>query len=162
MITVLLASAVVAAGPAPCRDAHLRTDPVREARAVRCLINRERARHGLVAVRREAHLERAAVAYAKLMVKRRFFAHEGPDGSTPSSRVRASGYDGPGVGETIAWGAGASGDPTGTVDRWLHSPGHRAILLSKQMHTIGVGVAHGSPVAGYSGGATVTADFGTA
>ncbi len=161
MLTVLLVSAVAAASPAPCRDTHLLTDPVREARAVRCLINRERARNGLAAVRREAHLERAATAYSRLMVRRRFFAHEGPDGSTPSSRVRAAGYIGPGVGETIAWGTGASGDPAGTVDRWLHSPGHRAILLSKQMRTIGVGVAHGSPVAGYSGGATVTADFGT-
>ena len=142
-------TAMLAVAPAPCRDTHVRGDAVREARAVRCLINRERARHGLRAVRRDVHLERAALAYSRLMVRRRFFDHVGPDGSTPTSRVRAAGYRGPGVGETIAWGTGASGDAAGTVDRWLHSPSHRAILLSADMHAIGVGVGHGSPVAGY-------------
>jgi uncharacterized protein YkwD len=160
MLAVVL-TAVLAAAPAPCHDTHVRGDAVREARAVRCLINRERARHGLGAVRRDVHLERAAGAYSRLMVRRRFFDHVGPDGSTPTSRVRAAGYRGPGVGETIAWGTGRSGDAAGTVDRWLHSPGHRAILLSAGMRAIGVGVGHGSPVAGYSGGETVTADFGT-
>ena len=166
MLGLLLTVAIASLGPgaqasAPCRDTHVRGDAVREARAVRCLINRERARHDLPSVRREVHLERAAAAYSRLMVRRRFFDHVGPDGSTPTSRVRAAGYRGPGVGETLAWGTGSSGDAAGTVDRWLHSPGHRAILLSRDMRAIGVGVAHGSPDSRYRGGETVTADFGT-
>ena len=163
MLAALLAVALVPAAhaAAPCRDVHVRGSLVREARAIRCLINRERARHDLPALRRDAHLEAAATAYSRLMVRRRVFDHTGPDGSTPSSRVRAAGYRGPGVGETIAWGTGSSGDAAGTVDRWLHSPGHRAILLSADMRAIGVGVAAGSPVAQYRGGRTVTADFGS-
>ena len=118
-------------------------------------------RHHLPAVRLDGHLEDAAASYSRFMVRHHFFAHVGPGGSTPTSRVRAAGYRGPGVGETLAWGTGTSGDPAGTVSRWLHSPGHRAILLSPSMHAIGVGIAHGSPVPSIEGGETVTADFGT-
>jgi uncharacterized protein YkwD len=162
LVTAAVASFVPApAAAAACQNTHVTGHPVREARATLCLINRERTRRGLGALKRNAALERAAVAYSRLMVRQNFFDHVSPGGSTPQSRVRHAGYRGNGVGETIAWGTGASGDAAGTVTRWLHSPPHRAILLSRDMRTIGIGVADGSPVKRYSGGETVTADFGT-
>ena len=145
----------------PCRDTHVTSDPAREARAVRCLINRERAHHGLGLVKRNAALERAAVAYSKKMVREKFFAHESPDGSTPGGRIKAAGYRGNGYGETLAWGTGSLGDAAGTVNGWLNSPGHRAILLAKEMRVVGIGVALGSPDRQFNSGETVTADFGT-
>lgn len=166
MLGLLATAAIASFAPAPvaaaaCQNTHVTGHPVTEARATLCLINRERTSRGLKALTRNTALERAAVGYSRLMVRLDFFDHTSPGGSTPSSRVRQAGYRGNGVGETIAWGTGASGDAAGTVRRWLHSPPHRAILLSRDMRTIGVGVADGSPVKRYSGGETVTADFGT-
>ena len=42
----------------------------------------------------------------------------------------------------------------------MHSPGHRANILSTQFKDIGIGVARGAPQAGQHDSATYTTDFG--
>jgi uncharacterized protein YkwD len=47
------------------------------------------------------------------------------------------------------------------VASWMASPGHRANILKRRFHVIGIGVVDGVPVAGGGAGATYTTDFGS-
>jgi uncharacterized protein YkwD len=128
-----------------------------------CLINQARAQHGLGALRSAGALTRAASAHSRDMVRRGFFSHSSPSGSTPQQRIDRTGYlDGArswAVGETIAWGSGGLATPGSIVRSWLRSSGHRAILLDGRYDDLGVGIAIGAPRGG-EGGATFTGDFG--
>jgi uncharacterized protein YkwD len=128
-----------------------------------CLINQARAQHGLDALHSKSALERAAAAHSRDMVKRDFFSHDSPSGTTPQQRIDRTGYlDGArswAVGETIAWGTGGYATPSSIVRGWLQSPGHRAILLAGRYRDLGIGIALGAPSGG-GGGATFTGDFG--
>jgi uncharacterized protein YkwD len=133
--------------------------------AIGCLVNEQRRRHGLPPVRSSWLLRHAASGLAGNMVRRRFFGHVTPGGSTVASRVRSTGYLGGArswmLGETIAWGAAGRGTPAALVNALMHSPPHRAILLDRRFREVGVGVAFGVPTA-RSGtvGATIALDFG--
>ena len=133
--------------------------------AVLCLVNRERAGRGLVALRADARLDRAAAAHSLDMVRHRYFDHTSPTGSTVLSRIRATGYLAHArawaAGENIAWATGRLATPTAIVAAWMHSPGHRANILRPQFRDVGTGVAVGVPAPGIRlGGATYTQDFG--
>jgi uncharacterized protein YkwD len=127
-----------------------------------CLINQARSQHQLGALRAKGPLERAATGHSRDMVRRDFFSHESPGGTTPQQRIDRTGYlDGArswAVGETIAWGSGGYATPSSIVRGWLNSPGHRAILLDDRYHDLGIGIAIGAPSGG--AGATFTGDFG--
>jgi uncharacterized protein YkwD len=47
------------------------------------------------------------------------------------------------AGETLAWHAGSRAQPGGTVNQWMHSPPHRAVLLSSGFRWVGMGMARG-------------------
>ena len=133
--------------------------------AVLCLVNRERAARGLVALRADARLDRAAAAHSLDMVRHRYFDHTSPTGSTVLSRIRATGYLAHArawaAGENIAWATGRLATPTAIVAAWMHSPGHRANILRPQFRDVGTGVAVGVPAPGIRlGGVTYTQDFG--
>jgi uncharacterized protein YkwD len=128
-------------------------------RAVRCLINEQRAATGLSALRRDRRLSRAASGFSTAMVRQGFFDHVAPDGSTVVERARAAGYGGGALAETIGWGAGELATPAAIVSGWMASPPHRSILLDGAYHRIGLGVESGSPI-GAPDAATVTADLG--
>jgi uncharacterized protein YkwD len=136
------------------------TEQVRE--AVRCLVNAERAQHGLPALQASQRLESAAARHSADMVQRHFFHHVSPEGGTLTDRVRRAGYlSGTGewaLGENIGWGTGSLGSPAAIVRGWMNSPPHRAVILSRRFREAGVGVARGVPVGG--DGATFTLDAG--
>jgi uncharacterized protein YkwD len=129
--------------------------------AIRCLLNAERAAKGLPALHSNGKLKRAAAAWARAMVARRFFAHEAGR-STVQSRIKKTGYirGNWSLGENIAWGSGALATPQAIVNGWMHSPGHRANILRGQFKDIGIGIRLGAPGQGLSGGATYVTDFG--
>jgi uncharacterized protein YkwD len=131
-------------------------------RATLCLMNAERAAHGLPRLRSQRSLHAAARRYARSMVHGKFFDHVSPSGSTMTSRVRATAYlkraGAWSLGENIAWGGGSLGTPRAIVNAWMHSAGHRANLLNPRFRDVGVGIAAGIPVGG-AGGTYVT-DFG--
>jgi uncharacterized protein YkwD len=129
------------------------------ARSVECVLNAQRAAHGLPGLRHDRRLARAAGRFSRSMVTERFFAHVSPSGSTLGERARAAGYGGAGLGETIGWGSGSLATPAAIVEQWMNSPPHRAIILDGRFRRVGLGVANGSPE-GEAGAATVTADFG--
>jgi uncharacterized protein YkwD len=160
--TVALPAVPTASARAACRHAAEILSSVGQARnATLCLLNVERAHHGLAPLREEHHLQHAATAYSHTMVSRRFFDHVGPDGSTLPQRIAHAGYRGwSTIGENIAWGSGRLSTPATIVNRWMHSPGHRANILNGAFDQIGIGIAAGAPQQGVGGAAAVyTTDF---
>jgi hypothetical protein len=101
------------------------------------LVNHERTSHGLAPVSLAPELQSAARAYAGAMAAGGFFSHDGPDGSTPQSRVEGAGYRGwTFVAENIAAGQAT---PDAVMAAWMNSPGHRQNLLDPRAREIGIG-----------------------
>ena len=160
--TVTLPAVPTAFARSACRHAAEVPLSVTQARsATLCLLNVQRADHGLAPLREENHLQRAAVTYSHAMVRQRFFDHVAPNGSTLQQRIAQAGYRGwSTIGENLAWGSGRLATPASIVDGWMHSPGHRANILDGTFDQIGVGIASGAPMSGIGGSAAVyTTDF---
>jgi uncharacterized protein YkwD len=127
--------------------------------ATLCLINRERARHGLTALVRDARLRRAAARHARDMVRKGYFAH-----GTFTDRIADAGYPiGTRflVGENLAWATGRLAAAKHVVRAWMRSPGHRHNILFPAYRAAGIGLVRGAPGHGGNGSATYVADFGS-
>jgi uncharacterized protein YkwD len=126
-------------------------------------INHVRAMHGLAAVDGSRTIRGAAMRHSDDMIGRDYFAHTSPTGSTMTDRILNTGYvSGYSwvAGETLAWGWGTHIDARSTVRAWMHSPEHRAILLSPRYRVIGISRACGHFL-GYTGACVWTADWVT-
>jgi uncharacterized protein YkwD len=126
------------------------------------VINDARAAHGLHRFHIADSLRSAAQHHSLDMVSRDYFAHTSPTGSTFYHRVLESGFPSGGswsAGENLAWGTRGIGSPRSVVRMWLHSPAHRANLLSNSFGCIGIGRATGRFL-GHGGAIVWTADFG--
>lgn len=137
----------------------------RAAGAVVCLVNAERARHGLPALHSDRDLRHAAGRHSRDMVRRSFFSHVNPSGAHLTDRLRRTGYlrghREMHVGETLAFGGGRPSTPSMIVAVWIASLQHHRILLGSDFHDVGVGVAAGVPwPTRRRGGATYTLDTG--
>lgn len=170
LLASMLAALVCVAAPAATRCPGARTAPLPEVaaadvRTLACVVTRERARRGRRALVRGGALDRAAAGHALDMVRRQYFDHRSPGGSTPADRARSAGYlDGVRswrVGEVLAWGTGVLATPASIVAMWLHSAPHRALLLDRSFSDFGLGIATGSPRPGVTGAATYTMLLGT-
>jgi uncharacterized protein YkwD len=158
----------VAAADSPCSSAagQPSTMTVAAVRAdTQCLLNRERAKHGLRALKMDSRLSRAALGHSREMVTKRYFAHDSHSGRPFGSRIASTGWmdgrQGWTVGENIAWGASSRSTPRAIVKSWMDSAGHRDNILLGRFTVIGIGVERGTPVAGVGGGITYTTDFGS-
>ena len=136
----------------------------RATRATLCLLNAQRAAHGLRPVHPNRNLRHSARRYAGAMVSSRFFSHVAPNGQTLGARMSRSGYRrgarGWAYGEHLAWGAGRQATPARIVRTWMRSPGHRANILRARWRHIGIGIAPGAPVAGAGRAASYVTQFG--
>jgi uncharacterized protein YkwD len=117
--------------------------------AVLCLVNQERARRGLRALRRSAELTQAAVDHSSDMVTRRYFAHASLEGETARERVLRTGYfrgsaNGK-VEEALAVGWAQLSTPRALVSNLMRSPSHQSILLSRRLRDVGIGLVLGAP-----------------
>jgi uncharacterized protein YkwD len=119
--------------------------------AVLRTMNAVRTSQGLVPLRVDVRLVRAARGHSADMIRRQYFAH----GSVARRALRA-GARGPIFGETLAWGQGVTAQ--WIVNKWLASPSHRTVLLRPGFRRVGVGIIYGT-FAGRSGAAVVTADY---
>jgi uncharacterized protein YkwD len=165
LLATLLALALFPAAASACHGGRLPVEPhhlKRASKATLCLLNRVRTHHGLHRLHGNADLRHAATHHSRHMVRQHFFEHTAPNGSTMVARVRASGYLRAGifwtVGENLGWGQGALGTPRAMLRAWMHSPPHRANILTPGFRDIGIGVVAGAPFGG--SGATYTTDFG--
>ena len=155
------------AGP-DCPNADARPGEVSDAalgRATLCLVNDERAQQGLVRLRPDRALARAAERHADDMVRHSYFAHQSRSGSTFVRRIARTGYLSGArrwwVGENLAWGSGSRATPRSILRSWMTSPKHRANILYGRFRELGVGVARGSPTRQpYGGAATYVHEFG--
>ena len=129
--------------------------------AAACLVNQERTRRGLLPLRLNVKLAKAAKGHANDMVSHDYFSHDSEGGGDFVQRIRKAGYKGLTLGEDLAWGAGTLGTARSIVRSWMHSPSHRANILSRKYREMGIGVALGIPGdAGGLNGATYAVDFG--
>jgi hypothetical protein len=104
------------------------------------LVNQARAQAGLAPLTLDPQLTQSAQSFSEYMASANFYAHEGPDGSTPLSRMNAAGFPGTGTwGENIA---ADYSDADSVMQVWMASPGHRANLLNPTFTRIGIGVAY--------------------
>jgi uncharacterized protein YkwD len=125
-------------------------------RALRCVVNQQRARNALNPLAANRRLARAANRHAADMARHNYFSHVSLSGSSPLRRVRAAGWRS-GIGEALAWGCGPQASPVAIVAAWLASPPHRAIILGRG-RVVGIGYQRGG---GCSGGrAFVVAEVG--
>jgi len=148
LLLSLLAAAPPAAARAPWRNM------LRE-------VNRVRVDHGLPRLRMAFSLWSAARRHSRAMVRQDYFAHVGPAGSTLALRLRRAHFVTRGAwaaAETLAWGVGRGGGARVTVRRWLRSPEHRAILLSRRYRLVGASRARGTFL-GVRDARVWTADF---
>jgi uncharacterized protein YkwD len=162
----LFLAAPAGASAAACADTDVlpSTDTMPAvAAATVCLLNQERAAHGLSPVSENQALARASLAYSQRLVAESFFAHDAPDGTDVVDRLTAAGYIRPSsaweVGENLAWAQGVLASPANVVKAWMESPGHRDNILTPSYRDVGVGIVLGTPTAGPAG-STFTTNFG--
>lgn len=98
------------------------------------LVNNERAKAGLSALRLDADVTAAANVRAKEIT--RSFSHTRPNGSSFSTVLKEQGVTFVGSGENIAWGQKS---PEQVMDSWMNSDGHRANILNQNFKNIGIG-----------------------
>lgn len=107
--------------------------------AIECLVNEERAEHGLAPLTAESRLRRAAQVHTDDMAARGYFSHSSPEGSRPEQRIAQQGYAASATAENIANGAATAAD---VVDMWMESDaGHRQIVLSRKHTEFGAGAS---------------------
>jgi hypothetical protein len=133
-----------------CRDSTLSptaSDGPAIARATLCLINIDRSRHHLAALRSNRALARIAAGQSWDMVRGNYFADHSLEGRTPLERIvpallpeRVAT-----TAQNIGWGTGADATPEGIVRAWMESAPHRRILLTASYREAGVGVTPALP-----------------
>jgi uncharacterized protein YkwD len=108
-------------------------------------LNAQRSSRGMAQLSSNAALAAAASGYARYMGEANFFAHTGPNGSTPDSRVKAAGYTGSYRGEALAAGQAT---PQAALASLLDSPPHFRILMDAGATAVGIGYYY-QPGSGY-------------
>jgi uncharacterized protein YkwD len=120
--------------------------------AVVCLVNRERAAHGLPGLHASGRLDRSAQGWTNAMVGGNFFSH----GSNFAGRISAVGFVWSSAGENIATGYAT---PRQVVNAWMRSTGHCQNILNPIFRDVGTGVS-AAGLRGYgTGRGTWTQDF---
>lgn len=108
-------------------------------------LNAIRSREGLGVLKPNATLNQVAQDYACLLARTDHFDHVGPDGTTPSDRARAGGYEFCSLAENIAKGY----QSVDTVLRgWVKSEGHLRNIRHRAMTEIGFGVTYATGAPG--------------
>jgi uncharacterized protein YkwD len=152
----LLASLALLLVPALGQAAGKTSKRASSEQQVLVLLNQIRADHNLTPFTASSQLRNAAHAHSSDMLKNGYFEH---DGLNETWDARITRYlKSTLIGENIAWGNGSYGTPEGIVSQWMHSPPHRAIILTAALHHIGLGLVTGT-FNGTPDAVMATADF---
>ena len=122
------ASAPATAVPVQIGEASSLAPSTYESRVQR-LVNVRRSNHGLRALRYHRCSDRTAERWSRHLARTNLFYHQSMTTVLDSCNARYAG-------ETLGRG---SITPRRLVRMWMRSPGHRAILLTKQARRIGIG-----------------------
>jgi len=123
----------------PPRDERPSSRPDIESEVV-ALVNQARTGLGLPPLDRNDTLDRVARAHSDDMLRRGYFDHRSPDGTTPVGRLANVGFLVPRAGENIAFAPDLGSAHSGL----MASPSHRANILSQEFSRVGVGVVFGA------------------
>lgn len=102
------------------------------------LLNADRAKYGLSALKVNSQLTDLARRYAQDMINRGYFSHYNPEGQSPFDRMRAAGISYRTAGENLAINRSVAG----AEQAFMNSPGHRANILNSSYTEVGIGVRH--------------------
>jgi len=102
------------------------------------LVNVQRAKVGLPALKQNWELSRVARYKSQDMINKRYFAHQSPTYGSPFTMMTNFGIRYTAAGENIAYGQRT---PQEVMNSWMNSPGHRSNILAGNFNQIGVGVA---------------------
>lgn len=116
------------------------------------LVNDARAEEGLSALKLERSLNTAAEKHSQWMLDADVFSHTGENGSSPTDRIKASGFDLSGswsTAENIAYVGADTSDGLQDEINQLHSnlmnsPGHYANIMSDKSSVLGIGLELGT------------------
>jgi len=102
------------------------------------LVNAERAKNGLGALKANWQLSRVARYKSQDMVNKGYFSHTSPTYGSPFNMMESFGLKFSAAGENIAYGQRT---PQEVMNAWMNSPGHRSNILNPSYTEIGVGLA---------------------
>ncbi len=111
-----------------------------EAEVVR-LVNVERAKKGLQALKHNWELSRVARYKSQDFINKNYFDHQSPTYGSPFDMMKQFGIRYMAAGENIAKGQAT---PAAVMNSWMNSTGHRNNILSSGFYEIGVGAAKDS------------------
>ena len=117
-------------------------------RVVFCLVNVERAEHGLPALRNSGKLAKVARVHARDIVRYQFIGHDSPSHGSLLARVKRSGYGRNKrltFGEILGAGRGRWSTPRSIVREWMKRQIHRKAILYPAFRVMGVGASLGMP-----------------
>ena len=163
-LIIVLAAAALAPAAVPAADRSAR--PAALESGVLDQLNAIRAQHGLGPLRLNTALSAAAAQHSREMGADGYFRHESADGSAFWKRIAryyaSRHYGFWSVGENLLWSSPDVG-ATRAMELWMHSPEHRANILSPRWREIGVAAVHLASAPGSYKGlpvTIVTTDFG--
>lgn len=105
------------------------------------LVNVERQKAGLPALKLDTAISNVARTKSKDMATNNYFAHQSPTYGSAGDMLTKFGIRWSAWGENIASGQRT---PESVVTAWMNSPGHRANIMSTNFSRIGVGYATNS------------------
>ncbi|MGG3422702.1 CAP domain-containing protein [Heyndrickxia faecalis] len=100
------------------------------------LVNEERAKNGLGALKIDTALSKMARVKSNDMATHQYFDHTSPTYGSPFDMMKQFGISYQYAGENIAMGQQT---PQEVMNAWMNSEGHRANILNKNFTHIGVG-----------------------
>lgn len=104
------------------------------------LINAQRTKNGLSALKIDAEVQNVARIKAQDMVNNNYFDHNSPTYGTPFNMLNSFKVSYKTAGENIAGNSSNSA----AVTAWMNSSGHKANILNSSFNYTGIGVVNGS------------------
>lgn len=104
------------------------------------LINNERIKNGLTALKIDWEVQNVARIKAKDMVNNNYFSHTSPTYGSPFDMLNRFKISYKTAGENIA----GNSNNTVAVNAWMNSSGHKANILNRSFNYTGIGVVNGS------------------
>lgn len=102
------------------------------------LINSERTKQGLAALKGNNAVANVARAHSQDMADNNYFEHYNLKGESPFTRLRKAGISYLAAGENIAINVSVPS----AHQAFMNSPGHRANVLSRDYTEVGIGIIH--------------------
>jgi uncharacterized protein YkwD len=110
-------------------------------KAVRCLVNQERAIHGFGRLNKNKPLQQAAQKHTKTMVATDCLAHRCPDEVDLDTRLEQAGYFDGAKSWRYAENTGCGASAEAMVANWMNSVYHRVNILDPEFRDLGIGAS---------------------